>query len=206
MRIPRKPFEIIRAELRPYLALNAIIHGSLLAGMATGMLFPDLTAAQIDSLVESGTAAQIEALAEGNVWVFGLVILGLNTLRVGLLSIIAPSLIVPFTGIVLVTVQLFFTGLIIAPVDADAATILIPHSVTLLIEFQAYVLLAFGVYLLGRSWLRPATADAPNRRQGYVRGLRQLLWLSALALALLVIGGFYEALSVGYLMPMLGLG
>ena len=205
MRILRRPFQIIRADLRPYLVLNAIIYGSLLAGMTTGLIFPDLTAAQVDALVEGGTAEQIESLLERNVWLFGLVILGLNTLRVGLLSIIVPSLVLPFAGIVLVTVQTFFTGLIIAPVDADAATVLIPHSLTLVIEFQAYVLLAFGVYLLGRSWLRPATADARNRRQGYVRGLRQIAWLSPPALALLVIGGFYEALSVVYLMPLLGL-
>ncbi|HZG89079.1 MAG TPA: stage II sporulation protein M, partial [Pseudonocardia sp.] len=65
----------------------------------------------------------------------------------------------------------------------------------------AYILLVLGGYLLGRSWLRPATVGAQNRRQGYARGLRQLGWLSLPALALFVIGALYEAFTLRYLVP-----
>src|SRR6266496_3564809 len=93
-------------------------------------------------------------------------------------------------------------GIVLAPVDATSRLTLIPHSLTLLIEFQAYALVMFGAYLLGRSWLRPATVDAPTRRQGYVRGLSRLgrLWLPALAL--FVIGAVYEAIEIYFLVPL----
>ena len=77
----------------------------------------------------------------------------------------------------------------------------IPHSLTALIEFQAYALLMFGAYILGRSWVRPATIGVQNRRQGYVRGLQQLGWLSLSALPLFIVGAIWEAFSLGYLVP-----
>lgn len=55
---------------------------------------------------------------------------------------------------------------------------------------------ALGAYVLGRSWLRPSSIKARNRRQGYVRGLQQTGWLSLLAIPLLIIGALYEAISL----------
>jgi hypothetical protein len=75
--------------------------------------------------------------------------------------------------------------------------------VTYVIEFQAYILLVLGAYLLGRSWLRPGSVGAPNRRAGYVSGLRQIGWLSLPALVLFVIGAVYEAFTLRYLVPVL---
>ena len=75
---------------------------------------------------------------------------------------------------------------------------LIPHSLTLIVEFQAYLLLLLGVYLLGRYWVRPQAVGAGNRRLGYLRGLRDLGWLTLPALALFVIGAVYEAFSLRY--------
>ena len=86
-----------------------------------------------------------------------------------------------------------------APTTQIKAVALIPHSLTALIEFQAYALLMFGAYILGRSWVRPATIGAQNHRQGYVRGLKQLGWSSLLSLPLLIVGAIWEALSLGYL-------
>lgn len=75
----------------------------------------------------------------------------------------------------------------------------LPHSLTLVVEFQAYLVLLLGVYLLGRTWIRPGTAGADNRRGGYLYGLRQLGRLAVLAAVLLVIGAVYEAFSLRYL-------
>ncbi|MEH2381508.1 MAG: hypothetical protein V7K27_21910 [Nostoc sp.] len=46
----------------------------------------------------------------------------------------------------------------------------------------------FGAYILGRSWVSPAIISTRNRRQGYVRGLQQLGWLSLTALPLFIVG------------------
>lgn len=193
-----KPFRLVRENLRAYLLLNAIVYGLLIVGMVTGMTFPDLTASLVAAAQESASADVIRSLV-GKVPLFALVILANNIIRVGLLSILLPSLIVPFAGIAVLGFQVFYSGLILAPTTADAAATLVPHSVTLILEFQAYVILALGAYVLGRSWLRPSSIGAANRRQGYVGGLRQIGWLSLLALLLLIIGAVYEAVSVTYL-------
>lgn len=67
-----------------------------------------------------------------------------------------------------------------------------------IVEFQGYVLLLLGAYLLGKSWVGPRTVEAKNRREGYLRGLQDLGWLALPALALLVAGAVYEAFSLRY--------
>ncbi|MFL1377687.1 stage II sporulation protein M [Nocardiopsis protaetiae] len=199
MRHLRTPFRIIRENLRAYLVMNAVVYGALLLGIGAGLLFPDLYAAQHAALEEAGTAEQIRPLL-ATPWLFALVILANNVLRASLLSILLPSMVVPFSGIALFAYTTFTIGVIVAPVDGAAARTLVPHSVTLLVEFQAYVLLMLAAYLLGRAWLRPRTVGADTRRRGYVHGLKQVGWLSLPALALLVVGAVYEALSVLHLM------
>lgn len=202
MRLFRHVFQTVQANRRAYLVLNAILYGSVLLGFGAGLLFPGLTAAQMDSLEDSGAGDQVRSLLE-NPWLFALVILANNTLRSGLLNLVLPSLIVPFAGIVWYVYVLFTVGLVLAPVNRDGWLTLIPHSLTVVMEIQAYVLLSLGVYLLGRAWIRPRTVDADNRRQAYVAGLRTLGVLSVPAFALLVVFALYESLSVIYLLPLL---
>ncbi|MET8995977.1 hypothetical protein [Amycolatopsis sp. NPDC004169] len=125
-----------------------------------------------------------------------------NVFPTALLLITLPSLAVPFAGLAVFAVKTIDLGITLAPVDAISRLTLIPHSVTLLIEFQPYTLVMFGAYLLGRSWLRPATADATTRRQAYAHGLRRLAWLWLPAPALFVIGAVYEAIEIYFLVPL----
>lgn len=200
MRVLREPVQIIRADLGVYLVMNVIMYGLLGVGFVTALIFPELAAARVASLEDDGTADLVVSLLS-NVWLFALVIFGVNTLTVGALSILLPSMIVPFVGIAVFAYRAFDIGLTLAPINETAWVALIPHSLTILIEFQAYILLVLGAFLLGRSWLRPRTVGAGNRRQGYVRGLNQIGWLSLPALGLFVIGAIYEAFSLRYLVP-----
>jgi hypothetical protein len=205
MRLLRRALEIVQANRRAYLALNAILYGSVLAGFGAGLLFPGLTAAQMESFEDGGQADLVRSLLE-NPWLFALAILANNALRAGLLNLVLPSMIVPFAGIVWYAYSLFTVGLMLAPADRDGWLVLVPHSLTVVMEVQAYVLLALGAYLLGRAWIWPRTVDAENRRQAYVRGLRQLGVLSLPALALLVVFALYESFSIVYLVPLLTKG
>jgi hypothetical protein len=205
MRLLRRALEIVQANRRAYLALNAILYGSVLAGFGAGLLFPGLTAAQMESFEDGGQADLVRSLLE-NPWLFALAILANNALRAGLLNLVLPSMIVPFAGIVWYVYSLFTVGLMLAPADRDGWLVLVPHSLTVVMEVQAYVLLALGAYLLGRAWIWPRTVDAENRRQAYVRGLRQLGVLSLPALALLVVFALYESFSIVYLVPLLTKG
>jgi hypothetical protein len=200
MRILRQPIRIIRANFRAYLVMNALMYGLFLIGMGAALLFPELNAAQIASQDENGTTDLVVSLLS-NVWLFSLTILAVNVVTVAVLTILLPSMVVPFAGIVLFMYRAFNFGVTLAPVDETTAKILIPHSLTILIEFQAYVLVMLAAYVLGKAWLRPGTVGARNRRQGYVLGLRQMGWLSLPAMVLFVIGALYEAFEIIYLVP-----
>jgi hypothetical protein len=197
----REAFRIIGADLRAYLAMNAVVYGLSAVGFVVGLASPELTAARRTALQENGTTDLVVSLLD-NPWLFALTIFAVNTVTAAGAQIVLPSLIVPFAGIAVFGYRAFVLGLTLAPTNRVDAIVLIPHSLTILIEYQAYVLLVFGAYLLGRAWLRPGLVDAPNRRQGYLHGLRQLGWLSLPALALFVVGALYEAFSIVYLVPL----
>lgn len=197
----RKPFQIIRANFRAYLIINAIVYGLVITGVVAAMVFPNLGATQLATLEDNGTADLVRSLIN-NPWLFSLTILGVNVMT-GALWIVLPSLIVPFTGIALFAYKAFTLGLAMALSTEMMAVALIPHSLTILIEFQAYALLMFGAYILGRSWVRPATIGARSHRQGYVRGLKQLGLLSLSTLPLFIIGAIWEAFSLRYLVPLI---
>jgi len=198
MRILRAPLEIIRANLRVYLLLSVAMYGICLVGFALALIFPDLRAGQVTTMVDNGTMALVMELIT-QPWLFAATILGVNVVTVGLKLILLPSLIVPFAGLALFAHKSFIIGLTLAPADESGWAILIPHSLTWIIEFQAYVLLILGVYLLGKYWIRPHTVGAPNHRRGYLAGLKALGRLSVPAMALFVIGAVYEAFSLRYL-------
>ena len=198
----RRPFRIIRANLGAYLALNALAYGLFLVGMGVGLLRPELAGTNVAALQQDGTL-ELVTWAMSSVWLFSLIILVVNTVGLSLVHVLLPSAIVPFGGIAVFAYWAFDTGVTLAPVNEVAALTMIPHSLTVLIEFQAYVLVLLGAYRLGMSWLRPRAVGARNRRQGYVHGLREVGWLSLPALALLVVGAIYEAVEIIHLVPML---
>jgi Stage II sporulation protein M len=195
----RRSYQIIRANFRAYLIINAIVYGLVITGMVAAMVFPNLGATQLATLEDNGTTDLIRSLLN-NPLLFSLTILGVNVMS-GALLIVLPSSIVPFSGIALFAYKALTLGLAMAPTTKIITVGLIPHSLTILIEFQAYALLMFGAYILGRSWVRPTTIGARNHRQGYVRGLQQLGWLSLSTLPLFIVGAIWEAFSLGYLVP-----
>ncbi len=198
----RRPLEIIRADLRPLLVLNAVAFGLFLVGCVLGLVFPDLVQAQQADFDASGQTDLVLQVFQ-NPWLFALVILAVNTLTVGAAMIVLPSMVVPFLGIPLFAYKALTIGISIVPTTPTLWVAFIPHSLTLVIEFEAYVLLMLGAWILGRSWLRPATTGATTRRQGYLRGLQRLGWLGLAALVLLVVGAAWEAWSLTQLFPWL---
>ncbi|GAS96806.1 uncharacterized protein RMCC_3772 [Mycolicibacterium canariasense] len=198
-RFPWRPIRIVRNNLRSFLAINAAMYGLFLLGFATGLVFPNLVHAQETRLVEDGTTDLVRSLID-RPWLFALTILAVNTLKMGALTIVLPSMMVPFAGIALSAYWAFTTGITLVPSSDIGWVALVPHSLTIVIEFQAYILLLLGAYLLGKNWVRPAAAGSDTRRGGYLRGLRQLGWLALAAALLLIVGAVYEAFSLRYLL------
>ncbi|WP_022904727.1 stage II sporulation protein M [Curtobacterium sp. B8] len=199
----RRPVEIVRENSRVHLVLNAATYGLLLVGFALGMLFPGLSQARATALEDDGTAALVGAVFRQPA-LFALVILAVNVFRLSLLTIVLPSLVVPFAGLVTFGCWLVQTGITLVPGTAEGWVALIPHALTVLIELQAYITVALGVFLVGKHWTRPGTAGVERRRDGYLAGLRKLGRLSVPALVLLVLGAVWEAYSLRYLVHPLG--
>lgn len=197
VRFWRRPFRIIRENRRAYLLINIVAYGLALVGFVIGLLFPDLNAAQAASLEDDGTGELVRWLVNIPP-LFALTILGVNVFRLSLLTIVLPSLIVPFAGLAFFGYWAVETGITLVPASPEGWVALIPHSLTFVIELQAYILLLLGAYLLGKNWLFPRTIGAKNRRQGYLRGLQQIGLLALPALALLIIGAVWEAYSLRY--------
>jgi hypothetical protein len=197
MKFIRKPFTIIRANLRAYLVLSAVMYGLLLAGFAVGLALPQLTADRVDVLQEDGTADFVTTLLS-NVWLFAGSILGVNLLQMSARNIVLPSLLVPFAGVAVFAYHAFTLGIGVVPSDERGWFALIPHSLTVIVEYQAYVLFVLGAFLLGKFWLMPRTIGATTHRQGYLRGLQHLGWLALPAIALLIFGALYEAFTLIY--------
>ncbi|MFC5833299.1 stage II sporulation protein M [Nonomuraea insulae] len=193
----RRPLLVIRENMRAYLVINAAAYGLAIIGFVIGLVFPDLSAARSASLEEDGTGELVRWLVNTPP-LFALTILGVNLFRLSALTIVLPSLIVPFAGLAFFGYWSVETGITLVPASPQGWVALIPHSLTLVIEFQAYVLLLLGAYLLGRHWLFPRTIGAENRRQGYVGGLQRIGLLALPALALLIVGAVWEAYSLRY--------
>jgi hypothetical protein len=203
MKLFQKPFQIIRANLRTYVILNIAAYGLFLIGFVIGLMFPNLSTSRTETLTNDGTADLVFSIFSNPV-LLALLILAVNTLQLSVLTIVLPSLIVPFGGLAAFAVWVVTTGVTLAPVDARAWVVMIPHSLTLVIEVQAYIIVLLGAFLIAKYWLRPQTIGAPTRRRGYVRGLQHLAWLAIPAFALLIIGAIWEAYSLSYLVgPML---
>lgn len=198
----RRPVQIIRDDLRPFLVLNAGAFGIMLAGLGLGLVFPDLVQAQSAGFEESGQTDLVLKVFQ-TPWLFALTILAVNTLTVGAALIVLPSMLVPFLGLALFAWKALNIGIALAPTTRTLRVAFIPHSLTVLIEFEAYVLLLLGAWILGRSWLHPAGIGLSGRREGYVFGLRRLGPLAFAAFVLLVVGAVWEAWSLTQLLPWL---
>jgi hypothetical protein len=202
MSLLRRPVQILRENKRVYLLANLVFYGLVLGGFALGLAVPELAAGRAESLETDGTADLVGRLLS-NVWLFAAMILGVNTITVGLASIVLPSLVIPFLGIAVFAYRAVVIGVTLAPTDQSTWIVLIPHSLTRVIEFQAYILLALGAYLLGRAWISPAFVEETSRVRAYGKGLRLLGVLALVALALLVVGAHYESFTLRYLVPVM---
>lgn len=202
MPLVRAPLQILRTHRRAYLLANLVFYGLVLGGFALGLAVPELAAGRAEGLETDGTADLVGRLLS-NVWLFAAMILGVNTITVGLASIVLPSLVIPFLGIAVFAYRAVVIGVTLAPTDQSTWIVLIPHSLTLVIEFQAYILLVLGAYLLGRAWITPSFEEETSRVRAYGTGLRLLGVLSLTALALLVVGALYEAFTLRYLVPVM---
>ncbi len=197
----RGAWGIVTDYRRPYLILNATYYGLVVLGMTYVAIVDPALQEQLLSTVE-GAFAEGPLAAVGGAYLGGhvfaaAVLTFVVNLSVGsLLSLTLPSLIVPFSGLLVAAYRAVLWGLILAPTSTELALVMIPHSLTLLLEGQAYILSMLAVYVQGKAFLWPDSVGAANRSQGYVTGLKLSARLYLLVVLVLAVAAIYEALEV----------
>ncbi len=144
---------------------------------------------------ESGPlAAASQAYESGNVLRAASVTFCVNFLVGSLLWITLPSIIVPGSGILLAAVRSIAWGLLFAPTLGSLASGMIPHSGTLLLEGEAYILATIFASLIPIRIVQSSLGGNPLSRFGraILLNIQASFWV-ALVLA---VAALYEAVEV----------
>jgi hypothetical protein len=82
--------------------------------------------------------------------------------------------------------------------------VMIPHSLTLILEGQAYILVMFALYLQGRAFLWPKSAGVEGFGRGYFEGLKRTGKIYILVILTLAVAAIYEVIEVVLLAKLAG--
>jgi hypothetical protein len=198
--VPRSPIALIRTNLRAYVTLNAVYYGLILIGAVAAALFPNSQqnlVANTSAGLNSGPLSWLtNAYTSGNFTLAALGTFGVNLVGGAFGTLTLPSAIIPFSGVLAGCVRASMWGMTLAPTTPKMMLAMIPHSITMLLEGQAYVLAMFGSYLWATWLFHPDRAGASTAGQAYRAGARANLQLYKLIVPLLALSAAYEALEV----------
>ena len=111
-------------------------------------------------------------------------------------TITLPSLVIPFSGILVGFYRAILWGLILSPAHPDLRLVMIPHSITLILEGQAYILTMLAAYIQARAFLWPKTVGLESRGKGYLEGLKRAGRIYVLVILMLMVAAIYEVIEV----------
>lgn len=200
-------FKIIKDNRKAYIMINLVYYGLVAVGMVYVSFNPALQQTLINAVGASFNEGPLSAVGgaygSGNVVQAMLLTFVVNLFAGSLLVITLPSLVIPFFGLLMGIYRAVLWGLLLSPAEPTLALAMIPHSLTLLLEGQAYILAIFAAYLLWRNFFWPRSAGLESRGKGYLLGLKQTGILYIGVVLLLVVAAVYEALEVIYLVPLM---
>lgn len=184
----RSALGLIRENWGLYLGTNLVLYGLFIAGQAAGAADPELALA-LSSFVGSALEQTGVTQGMGDVWSLATFIFYWNFSRGLLLTTFVPALFFGLPAALFNAFRLLILGVPLSPALSPLDTFLF-HIPTLIIELQGYILVSFGgLVLLARL----------VHGQGYRSGLAALgLTLIPAGLCLLI-GAWYEAFEVTYL-------
>ncbi len=207
MNLLSRAWAVVKENRRPYIALNVAYYGLVALGMVYAAYNPAVQRALLQavgqSLVEGPLATVGGAYGSGRVLAATALTFAVNLVAGSLAEITVPSLVVPFIGLLIGFFRALLWGLILAPVAPELARPMIPHSLTLLLEGQGYILAMLAVCVQGKAFLWPRSVGEAGHWRGYLAGLRRTGLLYVLVVLTLAVAAIYEALEVIYLVPLL---
>jgi hypothetical protein len=179
MGVLRGSWRLVMDHRRAYVVLNVGYYGLV----ALAMLYVAL----VDPSLQERLMSDVQAsLTEGSLEMVGGIYLSGNVVGAALLTFL----------INLAAYRALLWGSLLAPTTAELALVMIPHSLTLVLEGQSYVLAVFAAYLHGMAFLRPRSMGLASHREGYLAGLRMTGRVYVLVILVLAAAAVYEAIEV----------
>ena len=204
----RDPLLTIATHRRMIWGVHLVYFGIYL--LAAGLVFgtPDLWIA-IQAIVRGalgGGDRTLEyagkAYLSGNMAWAALVTFVINFFLGSLVFITLPSCIIPASGTLVAAYRALLWGLLLAPATLLQAHLMLPHSGTLLLEGEGYILATFFGLMMAGSLFRSDPESSFLQRYG--RGLLLNIKGSLLVAMVLAVAAIYEAVEVILLLKSAG--
>ena len=208
MKVIQSALEAIKESPRAYIVLNLVYYGLVVCGMIYVAFNPSLQQSLIKAVGSAFTEGPLSAV--GSAYVGGqvlraMVLTFVVNLIIGSIAVITlPSLVIPFSGLLIGAFRAVLWGLLLSPTSPELRLVMIPHSLVLILEGQAYILAMLAVYVHGRAFLWPRSVGAATRRQGYELGVKRSVRIYLLVVLLLAVAAVYEALEVIFIPRLVG--
>jgi hypothetical protein len=203
-RIRNKWLRLPLAEIRKYkylfIAMNLIYFGTVLLFMLLAYAVPELQfclLTNISSQIEQGSGIlgiAGEAYMSKNILRAAVTTFAINFPFGSLLCITLPSIIIPGSGVLVAGLRSVLWGFLLAPSFSVLSMMMVPHSLTLLLEGHGYVIAAFFAVLIPVYLFR--TAEGPSAGVRYGRALLMNVRGNLLVIIVLAVAAIYEAIEV----------
>ncbi len=208
MNLLKPGLKVVRENSKAYVIINVCYYGVVLLCMALVALRPavqhSLVGAAGAGFSANGPFGFVGQAYSGGSYGLAVLYTFLINLFLGtLLYITLPSLFLPFFGLVTGLVRAVLWGLLLSPAMPGLRLAMIPHSLTVLLEGQAYILAILASY---SQWLTAfrASPGGPGFLARYWSGLKKTVALYGPIAAVLLVAAIYEAAEVIYVVPLLG--
>ena len=179
-------------------AVHAALYGVFFALMLAAPSFPrinfNLTQAVQAMFLEGDLSYIGSAYNSGNILKAAAATFYHNYFFATLLLTILPSLIIPFAGLLKNLGTFAMVGFVMSPIWEGSADRLVFHSVTMILEFEAYIIATFAVILFPIRFVGALRAEDPWSGIRHVLGV--IVSAALLSGFILIIAALYEATSL----------
>jgi hypothetical protein len=194
------PLEEIRRYKHLFIALHVICFGTVILLMLFAYQLPELQFSLLTAV-----KSQVSG-GPGPLGVAGKAYLSKNILRAAVTTVVInfflgslafitlPSLIVPGVGVLLLGFRSLLWGLLLAPTFVNLSGMMLPHSLTVLLEGEGYIVAGFFAVLVPVYLFRKS--DGPSVVKRYGRAVLMNLRGNLLVAIILMIAAIYEATEV----------
>ena len=196
----RLPLAEIRKFGRLFLGLHLVYFGLVVLFMLLVHFMPELQVCLltgIKSQVADGSgplAVAGKAYMSKSVPYAAAATFGINFILGSFVCITIPSVIIPGIGVLCAVLRASMWGLLLAPTFDILAATMLPHSFTVLLEGEAYIVATFFALLIPIYLFRKS--EGPNILNRYGRALAMNVRGNLLVAIVLVIAAIYEAIEV----------